>query len=192
MPNPPTQADRLVAFSPSVDRGLDLASAAGRPVALAGVVLPLALIGLLKFTQVEIDALRPLISNTPWLAWLYPAFGVATTSYILGVAELTTAALFILSIWSNRAGVLAGVLGAATFGVTTSTLLAVPIWEASSGGFPWLNFLGCFLIKDIALLGVSLMILGDSLARHRAKLFLKSLDPASPRPAMPIAIADAP
>ncbi|MCF6116646.1 YkgB family protein [Mesorhizobium muleiense] len=32
-----------------------------------------------------------------------------------------------------------------------------------SGGFPFLNGLGAFLIKDVALLGVSLVILGGSL-----------------------------
>ena len=46
----------------------------GRVVALIGVVLPLLLIGGLKFTFVETEALRPLINGTPWLAWLYPAF----------------------------------------------------------------------------------------------------------------------
>lgn len=40
---------------------------------------------------------------------------------------------------------------------------------AGSGGFPALNALGSFLIKDIAMLGVSLVILGESLARSAPK-----------------------
>ncbi|QQP93825.1 DUF417 family protein (plasmid) [Skermanella sp. TT6] len=141
----------------------------GRGVALAGVVLPLFLIGILKFTQVEIDALKPLIGGTPWLAWLYPVFGEAGAAYLLGVVELVTAALFTASPWSARAGVVAGALGTLTFAVTVSTMLALPIWEGPLGGFPWLNATGQFLIKDVALLGVSLLVLGESLARLDAE-----------------------
>ena len=68
--------------------------AAGRSIALAGVVIPLVMIGILKFTQYEIDALKPLIGTTPWLAWLYAVLGYAGTSYLLGIVELITAALF--------------------------------------------------------------------------------------------------
>jgi hypothetical protein len=61
----------------------------GRVIALVGVVLPLLLIGGLKFTQFEVEALKPLIGGTPWLAWMYAAFGEAGTSYLLGVVEIT-------------------------------------------------------------------------------------------------------
>src|SRR5262245_53636884 len=85
--------------------------ALGRGIALAGVVIPLLMIGILKFTNYEVEALKPLISATPWLAWLYPALGFTGTSYLLGVVELITAALFIASPWSARAGIAAGALG---------------------------------------------------------------------------------
>lgn len=142
---------------------------AGRAVAFAGVVLPLFLIGILKFTQIEIDALRPIISGTPWLAWLYPVFGEAGASYLLGTVELATAALFVASPWSARAAAAAGGLGALTFAVTVSTMLALPIWEDASGDFPWLNALGSFLIKDVALLGISLVVCAEGLGRLSAK-----------------------
>lgn len=137
--------------------------AAGRGIALAGVVIPLVMIGILKFTQYEIDALKPLISATPWLAWLYAVLGYAGTSYLLGVVELITAALFIASPWSARAGLAAGALGSLIFAATTSILLTFPIWEPSLGGFPYLNFIGTFLIKDVALKGISLVVLGEGL-----------------------------
>lgn len=140
-------------------------SRAGRATALAGVFLPLFLIGILKFTQIEIDALEPLITNTPWLAWMYPVFGKAGASWFLGIVEIITAFLLLASPSSPRAGIAGGALGTLTFVVTTSILFALPIWEAKSGGFPWLNGTGSFLIKDVALLGISLAILGDSLAR---------------------------
>jgi uncharacterized membrane protein YkgB len=138
-------------------------SRAGRAIALAGVVLPLFLIGILKFTQVEIDALKPLIAGTPWLAWLYPALGEAGASYLLGIVEILAALLLAISPWSYRSGVAGGILGAVTFFTTSSLLIALPVWEAASGGFPWLNGLGSFLVKDIALLGIALVVLGESL-----------------------------
>lgn len=138
---------------------------AGRAVALAGVVLPLLLIGGLKFTQFEVEALKPLIGGTPWLAWMYSVLGEAGTSYLLGVVEITTALLLIASPRFPRAGVVGGALGALTFLVTTSVLFAIPIWEPAAGGFPAINGAGSFLIKDVTLLGVSLVVMGESLAR---------------------------
>lgn len=141
----------------------------GRGIALAGVVLPLLLIGGLKFTVVEIEGLKPLIGGTPWLAWMYPVFGEAGASYFLGVFEIVTALLLVASPWSARAAVAGGALAAITFLVTCSIMVALPIWEPKAGGFPALGFLGQFLIKDIALLGISLVVLGEGLARLKAR-----------------------
>ncbi|WP_222183255.1 YkgB family protein [Geminicoccus harenae] len=164
MQHRPMAAHRTLALLNRPEHAEHLRSA-GRAVALTGIVLPLAMIGILKFTQIEIDALKPLISGTPWLAWLYPVFGEAGASYLLGTVELLTAALLIASPWSARAGVAGGALASLTFAVTVSTMFALPIWEAASGGFPWLNATGSFLIKDVALLGISLVVLGESLGR---------------------------
>jgi reactive chlorine resistance protein C len=137
----------------------------GRVIALVGVVLPLLLIGGLKFTQFEVEALKPLIGGTPWLAWMYAVFGEAGTSYLLGVVEITTALLLIASPWFPRGGVMGGALSGLTFLVTSSLLFALPVWEESLGGFPALSGAGQFLIKDVALLGISLVVMGESLAR---------------------------
>ncbi len=148
-----------------INQAGDRLAVLGRAVALSGVVLPLLLIGILKFTSIEIEALKPIIENTPWLAWLYSAFGFAGASYFLGAVELGTALLLMVSYRSVWAGLVGGALGSITFALTASTMLALPIWETGSGGFPFLNGLGAFLIKDVALLGMSLVILGGSLQR---------------------------
>jgi uncharacterized membrane protein YkgB len=137
----------------------------GRAVALIGVVAPLLLIGGMKFTQVEIEGLKPLIGGTPWLAWMYPVFGEAAASYLLGLVEIATALLLILAPWSARAGIVGGIVAAFTFLVTCSIMVALPIWEPTLG-FPALGPLGQFLIKDIALLGISLVVLGECLGRR--------------------------
>jgi reactive chlorine resistance protein C len=136
----------------------------GRGVAFIGVVLPLLLIGGLKFTQVEIEALRPLIAMTPWLAWMYPVFGEAGASYLLGTVEIATALLLIAGLLWPLAGVVGAILASGTFLVTCSIMLAMPIWDPTLG-FPAIGPLGQFLIKDIALLGISLVFLGESAAR---------------------------
>ena len=149
-------------------QGTDVARSierAGRAVALVGVVLPLLLIGGLKFTQFEVEALKPLIGGTPWLSWMYSVLGEAGASYVLGVVEITTALLLIASSWFPRAGVVGGALGGLTFLVTSSLLFALPVWEESLGGFPALSGAGQFLIKDVALLGISLVVMGKSLAK---------------------------
>jgi uncharacterized membrane protein YkgB len=66
-----------------------------------------------------------------------------------------------------RAGVIGGALGGSIFCVTLSLLAALPIWEAGPWGLPALNGAGQFLIKDVALLGISLVVLGESLGRKR-------------------------
>ena len=139
----------------------------GHGVALAGVILPLLMIGLIKFQQFEIDALKPLFAATPWLGWIPALLGDAGASNFLGIVEIATAVLFLASPWSPRAGVAAGMLGTITFVLTTSIMFAMPIWQASAGGFPWLNGTGSFLIKDFALLGISLVVLAESLGRVR-------------------------
>lgn len=160
-----TTRPRLQAPGMVAERAPVIFERAGRALALAGVVLPLFLIGVLKFTQVEIEALKPLVGGTPWLAWLYPAFGEAGASHLLGVVEIAAALLLALSPWSARSGIVGGALGVITFATTLSLLVALPVWEGSSGGFPWLNALGTFLIKDMALLGIAFVILGESLGR---------------------------
>jgi uncharacterized membrane protein YkgB len=141
----------------------------GGGVALTGAILPLLLIGGLKFTTPEIEALKPLISGTPWLAWLYPAFGESGASYLLGVVEILAAVLLAVSPWFPRPGLVGAALAAVTFFVTSTLMIVLPVWDESLGGFPALNPGGQFLIKDIALLGIALFVAGDCLARMRDK-----------------------
>jgi uncharacterized membrane protein YkgB len=101
--------------------GIDWIRHTGRSLALIGTMLPLLLIGGLKFTQIEIEALT----------------------------------------------VRGGTMAALTFLVTSSLLVALPIWEAKAGGFPALNILRQFLLKDVALLGIALFIAGEGFARMR-------------------------
>jgi uncharacterized membrane protein YkgB len=77
----------------------------GCAAALFGKIVPLPLIGGLKFTQFKVDALKPLISGTPWLARMYPVLGETGASWLLGGVEIGAALLLIASIWWPKAAV---------------------------------------------------------------------------------------
>ena len=133
----------------------------GKTISFLGVLLPLLLIGGLKFTTPEIEALTPLIAGTPWLSWLHRLFGEAGSSYFLGIVEITAALLLMASPWSARAGLAGAALAILTF-LVTSTLILLPMaWDMRLGGFPALGPFGQFVIKDIALLGIALSIAGE-------------------------------
>ncbi|HEU4957766.1 MAG TPA: DUF417 family protein [Sphingomicrobium sp.] len=139
----------------------------GRAAALAGIIIPLLLIGGLKFTAAEVEALKPLIGNTPWLRWLY-LLGHEQASYLLGIIEIAAAASLIASPWSRKAAIIGAGFAVVTF-LVTSTLLLLPMAWDPTIGFPALGPLGQFLIKDIALLGVALTYLGEKLGEPTAE-----------------------
>lgn len=154
--------------SPHPDRvqtGLDRA---GSLLLRYALVLVLAWIGALKFTTFEARGIEPLVASSPLMSWVYDLFSVTTFSALLGVVELATAALIAIKPWSPRLSMLGSVAAIGLFSATLSFLVTTPgVFEASAGGFPVLSSTGQFLIKDVALLGISVWTLADA---HRAAL----------------------
>ena len=121
--------------------------------------------GALKFTSYEAEAIQGLVSNSPFLGWLYGAFSVAAVSYLIGTLEIAAGLLIAARAFSAKLGVLGGLLTTGTFLTTVSLLFSTPgVSEMSAGGFPVLSVLpGQFLLKDLVLLAVSVWILGEAL-----------------------------
>lgn len=137
---------------------------AGGLLARYGLVIVIAWIGAMKFTAYEAEAIQPLIANSPLMSWLYEIFSVRSFSAVLGVVELSTAALLAIKPWAPRASILGSILAIGLFLATLSFLVTTPgVWAAAAGGFPVLSDVGGFLIKDVALLGISAWTLGDAL-----------------------------
>ena len=88
----------------------------------------------------------------------------AVVERLLGVIEVAIAILLAVRPFSPRASALGSALAVGMFLTTLSFLVTTPgVWEPSAGGFPALSALpGQFLIKDLALLGISLWSLGES------------------------------
>ena len=138
--------------------------AAGRELARYGLVVVVGWIGLMKFTAYEAEGIRLYVTNSPLLGWVYGFMSTRGFSAVLGVVEVAIALLIAARPFSPRASALGSALAVGMFLTTLSFLVTTPgVWEPSAGGFPALSGRpGQFLIKDLALLGISLWSLGEA------------------------------
>ena len=140
------------------------AEAVGRELARYGVVVVVGWIGLMKFTGYEAEGIRSFVANSPLMSWAYGLMSVQGFSALLGVVEVAIAILIAARPFAPRAAALGSALAVGMFLTTLSFLVTTPgAWEPSLGGFPALSALpGQFLIKDLALLGISLWSFGEA------------------------------
>jgi uncharacterized membrane protein YkgB len=107
----------------------------------------------------------PFISNSPFISWLYPAFGLRGGTRFLGASEWTICALLYAGFWDKRFGTL-GALGSAVTFLTTLTIIPfMPDGWDPAAGFPAMAGNVAFLVKDVVLLAVSIYLLKQDLAR---------------------------
>lgn len=138
--------------------------AIGRELARYGLAAVVGWIGFMKFTGYEAEGIQPLVAHSPLLSWVYGFMSVRAFSAVLGVVEVAIALLIAARPFSPRASAVGSALAIGMFLTTLSFVVSTPgVWEPSAGGFPALSAMpGQFLIKDLALLGVSLWSLGES------------------------------
>lgn len=133
-----------------------------------GLAIVLAWYGGLKFMDYEAQGIAPLVSESPLMAWVYDIFSVYAFSALLGVMELTAAALIVVKPWWPKASALGSLLAIVLFVSTISFMATTPgVFEGSQGGFPALSLDGGFLMKDIALLGISVWTLAEAVRAVR-------------------------
>lgn len=133
-----------------------------------GLVVVIAWIGALKFTEYEANGIAPLVSESPFMSWAYDVFSVTTFSILLGILELTAALLIAVKPWWPTLSIGGSVIAIGLFTATLSFLFTTPgVFEASAGGFPVLSSTGQFLIKDVALLGIAAWTLTDAIRSSR-------------------------
>src|SRR5262249_7909038 len=147
------------------------AEAVGRELARYGLVGVVGWIGLMEFTAYEAEGIRVHLTNSPLMSWVYGSLSVRGSSAVLGAIEVAVAVLIAARPFSPRATVLGSALAVGMFFTALSFLATTPgVWEASAGGFPALSGKpGQFLIKDLALLGISLWSLGESWTASRRR-----------------------
>ena len=136
-----------------------------------GLVIVIAWFGGMKFTYYEAQGIYPLVSENPFMSWLYDSFSVYTFSVLLGVFEVAAAVLIAIKPWWPKVSILGSALAVLLFAATISFLFTTPgVFDESVGGFPVLSVSGGFLIKDVALLGISAWTLADALRATRSSL----------------------
>jgi uncharacterized membrane protein YkgB len=119
-----------------------------------------------KWTQYTAEMLVPLISHSPVVFWLIPAFGVRGAGYFLGTSETIFGTLIFLGYWSGRLGALGALGSILTFIGTTSIIPFLPDgWAKEAGGFPIMTLPIGFLTKDVLFLVVSFYLLKQDVTR---------------------------
>ena len=119
-----------------------------------------------KWTQYTSEMLVPLISHSPVVFWLLPAFGVRGAGYFLGTTETIFGCLIFLGYWSPRLGILGALGSIVTFIGTTSIIPFLPGgWAQEAGGFPIMTLPIGFLMKDVLFLAASFYLLKQDLTR---------------------------
>ncbi len=128
-----------------------------------GLVVVLAWIGFGKYVKMES---RVLVEHSPLMSWIYDVLSVTAVARALGTMEIVAAVLIALRPVWPRASAAGSALAVVLFLGTLSFLFTTPgVVATRAGGVPVLSALpGQFLLKDLVLLGVSLWILGDSIA----------------------------
>jgi reactive chlorine resistance protein C len=136
-------------------------SAFGLGLLRYGLVFLLVTIGGFKFFAFEAEGIRPLVSNSPFLAWLYGVFSVRGTAALFGSAEIALGVLVATRRWAPRVSGAASLAASGMFLVTLSFLLTTP------GALMPTHPANQFLLKDVVLLGAGLVTAAEALAADR-------------------------
>lgn len=128
----------------------------GYYLSIFGLTIVLLWLGIFKFTAAEASAIKPLLANHPFSAWMYSAFSVQTVSNIVGTFEILTALFLLLGLRFNIFKIMANWALIITFATTLSFLFTTPGVFRTVEGIPVTDF---FILKDILLLGAGLMVL---------------------------------
>jgi reactive chlorine resistance protein C len=139
----------------------------GRALLRFGIALILLWFGYMKFLPYEAEGVAG-IARDYWLfGWLYPVVGVAGSSIVIGVLEITAGLLIAIGGRWPVAGLLGALMGVATFVVTLSFFLTAPGIVAEGYAFPALGSTGQFLAKDVGLLAICVFLAFDARDRLR-------------------------
>jgi uncharacterized membrane protein YkgB len=127
---------------------------------LAGVI---AVHGAEKFSDYEVNNIKPLLES-PVLSWLSRRIGLQRTARVVAVAELTIVTLLTVPPRRSRFSALGSALAMGMFATTLSFLFVTPAARTrTTKGIPILSDVGQFLIKDVVLMGASVLTLGEAL-----------------------------
>jgi uncharacterized membrane protein YkgB len=135
------------------------------PVLRAAMVYIFAAFCYTKWHQYGAQLMIPFISHSPFLFWLYPAFGIRGGARFLGSSEWIIFALLYAGFWDKRIGAIGALGSTVTFFTTLTIIPFIPGGWDPSAGFPAMAGPVPFLIKDVVLLAMSFYLLKQDLLR---------------------------
>jgi uncharacterized membrane protein YkgB len=150
----------------------------------ASMVIIFLFFGYTKWHQYAAQAMIPFISNSPFISWLYPVFGLRGGARFLGASEWTICALLYAGFWDKRFGILGALGSTVTFATTLTIIPFMPNGWDPVAGFPAMAGNVPFLMKDVVLLAVSIYLLKQdvvrlSLSNSNAEMVLETLSPTT-------------
>ncbi|MFF7191555.1 YkgB family protein [Streptomyces sp. NPDC008222] len=128
-----------------------------------GLALNLLSIGRLKFESYEVENIRPLVTASPLFSGLVTKLGEQRLARLIGVTEIAMGSLITARPFAPRASALGSLGAAGIFATTLSFLATTPEAWQERHGEPKLSLAGQFLVKDVVLLGASLLTAAESL-----------------------------
>ena len=131
----------------------------------ASMVIIFAFFGYTKWHQYAAEQMIPFISHSPFLFWLYPAFGLRGGARFLGATEWPICALLFAGFWDKRFGIIGALGSTVTFATTLTIIPFMPNGWDPAAGFPAMAGLVPFLVKDVVLLAVSIYLLKQDVMR---------------------------
>ena len=155
--------------SPQSDLGSKL-EGVGVAVLRYGLVAILLWVGLLKFTAYEAEGIKPLVANSPLMAWALHALGLKTLSAVIGITEIVLGVMIALRSFAPKVSAYGSMGAIVMFLITLSFTLTTPGTWQPDYGFPYPSPMpGQFLAKDIILLGAAFWTAGEALkAAHKS------------------------
>lgn len=141
--------------------------AAGGFILRYGLVLIILWLGVFKFTAAEAQAIAPLLTNSPALAWVHELLGERNASRAIGAVEIVLAILIAIRPFRPSLSVLGSVGATGMFLTTLSFLATTPGMFTVIEGLPVPSGIGGFVIKDVVLLGAAVWTAGDALQAAR-------------------------
>ena len=128
-----------------------------------GLVINLLEIGRIKFEDYEVENIRPLVTSSYPFAWLIARLGEKKVAKLIGITEIVLGSLIGAKPVAPRASALGSLAAVGMFATTLSFLATMPEAWQETRGEPKLSLAGQFLVKDVVLLGASLLTAADAL-----------------------------
>ncbi|MEZ0387088.1 MAG: YkgB family protein, partial [Verrucomicrobium sp.] len=116
----------------------------------------------------EAEGIKPFVENSPLMSFVYQFQSVRSFSAFLGATEIVIGLMIASRHFFPRTSAAGSLLATGMFLTTMTFMLSTPgTFEPTAGGFPAISITGQFLLKDLVLLGASILTCGEALIHRK-------------------------